>query len=112
MRHVAIDRCRKSAAQKRSAAFCELTGEMAECIPADSDVEDALNAEALKDAVNRFLRRRSGIQQKVFVRRYWFFDSVSDIGRRFGYSENRVKVMLFRMREDLREQLRKEGYTI
>ncbi len=85
---------------------------MEECIPGNSNVEEALNAAALKESVNRFLSRRSETQQKVFVRRYWYFDPVSEIGKKYGFSENRVKVMLFRMREELKEQLREEGYTL
>lgn len=85
---------------------------MEECISGDSNVEDELNAAALKETVNRFLSGCTETQQKVFVRRYWYFDPVPEIAKKYGFSENRVKVMLFRMREKLKEQLGKEGYTL
>ena len=48
----------------------------------------------------------------MFVRRYWFLDSVADIAKRYGISESKVKTTLFRCRNRLREHLNKEGYTI
>ncbi len=110
--HLAIDECRKKETKKRYAEFCALTHEMEECIPGNSNVEEALNAAALKESINRFLSLCSETQQKVFVRRYWYFDPISEIGKKYGFSENRVKVMLFRMREELKELLREEGYTL
>lgn len=112
IRHLAIDECRKNASQKRHALFYELTQEMEECLPGKSDVEEALNAEDLSEAINRFLGGLSETQRNVFVRRYWFFDPVSDISRRYGFSQSKVKTMLFRMRNELRDHLKKEGYTI
>lgn len=111
-RHLAIDECRRSAAQKRRAVFCELTREMEECIPAKNGVEEAADAEALIGTVNRFLSGLSKTRRSVFVRRYWFFDPISDIGKRFGFSRGKVKTMLFRTRAALREYLEKEGYTV
>lgn len=111
-RHLAIDECRKIASQKRQALFCELTQEMEECIPGKNDVEEAVNADALSRSISQFLRGFSETQCNVFVRRYWFFDSISDISKRYNFSQSKVKTMLFRMREELRDYLKKEGYTI
>ena len=51
-------------------------------------------------------------QQNVFVRRYWYFDSVEQIAKVYGFSQSKVKTMLFRMRADLKNHLEKEGYDI
>lgn len=111
-RHLAIDECRKNASQKRQALFCELTREMEECIPGQSNVEGEMEADALSQAVNAFLDCCSEEQRNVFVRRYWFFDTIPEICRRYGFSQSKVKTMLFRMREGLRYYLEKEGYTL
>ena len=112
-RHLAIDLCRKRGAEKRSAVFCELTREMEECLPSDSgDVEQAVEAADLSRILNEFLARHSAEQQLVFVRRYWFFDTVPEISRRCGFSQSKVKMMLLRMREELRTWLGKEGYSV
>lgn len=111
-RHLAIDECRRGGAQKRQALFLELTSEMQECIPGDGDVEAEIEAKALSQSIDNFLETFSEEQRNVFVRRYWFFDTISEVCRRYGYSESKVKVMLFRMREGLRAHLEKEGYMV
>lgn len=111
-RHLAIDECRKHAAQKRKAILCELTKEMEECISGGSSVEGTIQAGALSQAISAFLGKCPEEQRNVFMRRYWFFDSIPEICQRYGYSQSKVKTMLFRMREELRKHLEKEGYVI
>lgn len=112
IRHIAIDMCRRNSAQKRYAMFCELTQEMQECIPSNSDVMEELEVNALTESINAFLETCSEEQRNVFVRRYWFFDTISEICKRYGYTQSKVKTMLFRMRKELQIHLEKEGYTI
>ena len=111
-RHIAIDRCRRERAQKRGAPTVELTAEMAECIPSLADGFDAPDAQALTEALDRFLSALPGQQRSIFLRRYWFFDSVKEIAARFGVSQSKVKTTLHRLRERLREHLKKEGYDV
>lgn len=111
-RHLAIDACRRRSADKRSAVVCELTAELADCLPAPGGVEEALNAAALTEAVNAFLRQCSDEQRAIFVRRYWYFDSVEAISRRYGCSRSKVKTVLFRLRGGLKDYLQKEGFSV
>jgi RNA polymerase sigma-70 factor (ECF subfamily) len=111
-RHIAIDRCRREAAQKRTAQTVELTREMAECLPAGADGFDAPDAHALTEAINRFLAALPETQRTLFLRRYWYFDSVADAARYCGVSLSKAKTTLFRLREKLRVFLEKEGYTV
>ena len=111
-RHIAIDRCRREAAQKRAGKTVELTREMAECIPSPAVGFDAPDAQALTEAINRFLSALPGEQRSIFLRRYWFFDPVKEIAARFGVSQSKVKTTLHRLRERLRVFLEKEGYTL
>ncbi len=110
IRHISIDRYRKNNSLKRTAAFCELTQEMEQCIPSNNSVEDSFDANLLSKAINDFLGSLSQEQCNVFVRRYWFFDSINEICSRYGMSHSKVKTMLFRLRKSLREYLEKEGY--
>ena len=112
IRHLAIDECRKKSSQKRQALFCELTAEMEECIPGHADVEKEIEADELSRSINSFLGNCSKEQRDVFVRRYWYFDTIPEICKRYGYSQSKVKTMLFRLRESLRNHLEKEGYTL
>ena len=112
IRHLAIDAYRKNAALKRAALFTELTDEMNECLTDGTLTDDHLTGEELRRTINAFLASLPEQKRNVFIRRYWFFDPVSEIAGRYGLSESNVKVMLHRIREKLREYLKKKGYRI
>lgn len=112
VRHIAIDRCRKQQAEKRSAAVCGLTAELEQCLPAADDVEGEVNAKALAQAINGFLSGCTADQRKIFLRRYWYCDSIEQISRLYGFSQSKVKTTLFRLRGALKEELRKEGFSV
>ena len=112
VRHIALNECKKNNRQKRHALYCELTQEMQECIPASNDTEAELEVKYLSSLIDDFLGTCSKEQQNVFVRRYWYFDSVSQIAKAYGFLQSKVKTMLFRMRSDLKEHLEKGGYTV
>ena len=111
-RHISLNFCRDRSRLKRSAFLCELTAEMEECIPAPDDAQCKLDDLAFGEALDGFLRTLSEETRNLFVRRYWYLDSVSDLAKRFSLSESNVKTMLFRCRNRLREHLEKEGYTL
>lgn len=111
VRHIAIDRCRKEKRQKRRVESCELTQEMLECIPAENS-DDGQGCEDLTEVINRFLETCTDEQQNVFVRRYWYFDTIPQISERYGFTQSKVKVMLHRMRTNLKKRLKAKGYDI
>ena len=71
--------------------------------------EEAERKEVIK-AINAFLEKQSAKKRIIFVRRYWFCDSVSQIAADNGISEGSVSVMLHRMREKLKKYLQKRGF--
>lgn len=113
-RNLAIDRYRHESAEKRGGNLKVSLEELKECI-ADgkgSLVEDEIAGRELTEVINVFL---SGLPQKkriLFVRRYWYFDSVSDIAKRVGMTEGNVSVNLKRIREKLRYFLIERGFEI
>ena len=111
-RHLSLNRCRERSALKRSAHVCELSLELEECIPAPDDTECRIDGMVLGEAIGGFLGTLNSEYRKIFLRRYWFLDSVSDIAKRYGVSESKVKTALFRCRAELRDYLEKEGYTL
>lgn len=111
-RHISIDCCRKQRRLKRSAFISELSAEMEQCLPSPDDVESRMDDIALKDALDRFIGSLPAEKRNVFLRRYWYLDSISAISGRFGLSESKVKTMLFRTRSQLRTYLEKGGYTL
>ncbi len=65
-----------------------------------------------EEAIGAFLRAQEAEKRVVFLRRYWYFDSIGAICRRTGYSESKVKSMLYHTRQKLREHLEKERITV
>ncbi len=109
-RNLALDRCDRNGAKKRS--HMELAfEELAECLPCpvSSDVIEGL---ALKTALNKFLSSLDTNKRIVFMQRYWYLSSVKDIAECVGLSENNVKVILLRLRAKLKKFLEKEGVSI
>jgi RNA polymerase sigma-70 factor (ECF subfamily) len=93
---------------KRQAYVDELTTELEQCIPSNSNIEDEMDGKVFADAVNRFILALSDEKRKVFVRRYFYMDTSSQIAERFGCSDNKVRTMLHRMRQELKSFLEKE----
>ena len=98
-------------AQKRSAPIVELTAELELCIP-DRQEEGRIQERSLKESLNRFLEGLSKEKRCIFLRRYWFGDSVKEIAQRYGIGESKVKTTLFRVRNQLRQHLLKEGFSL
>lgn len=111
-RHISLNRCRDSSRLKRSAFICQLSTELEQCIPAADDAACRMDDVALSEAINGFLGKLDGEKRSIFIRRYWYLDSIADISRRFAISESKVKTTLLRCRNQLREHLVKEGYTL
>ena len=98
-------------AAKRKAEIVELTAEMELCIP-ELSREWPLEAQELGRLLNEFLGTLNEESRRIFMRRYWYADSVAQIAQRFGLGESKVKTRLFRARNQLRSFLEKEGYTL
>ena len=102
-RNTAIDYIKRNSAERRS-GITTLLDEIAEVVP-DVTGSDGF----LKDTLNRFLRSLGSEEQRIFLRRYWYGDPVDEIAKRYGYSRAKVKSMLLRSRNALRDYLQKEG---
>ncbi len=111
-RHISLNCCRDRHRLKRDAQICELSAEMEQCIPHPNDAECLMDEILLGDAINKFLGVLDEQKRNIFVRRYWYLDSIADIAKGFGLSEAKVKITLFRCRNRLRDFLEKEGYNV
>ncbi len=110
-RNLSLNHLEKMSRQKRSAAIVVSLDELAEVLPDDS-IADGLSNEYIGKAISNFLRSENEVTRNVFMRKYYFFDSIGDISKRFGFSESKVKSMLFHTRNKLKEYLIKEGVGI
>lgn len=106
-RNISLKRVRFDNAVKRSALTVVSLSELENAIPDHrfSDIGD----EQLGKLISDFLRIEKPDARNVFIRKYWFFDTISEIADRYAFSESKVKSMLYHTRNRLRDYLSKEG---
>lgn len=107
-RNVALKKFRHLHAQKRATQYTLSLDELADILPAPS-MEEQLDARELGRAIDRFLDTLGRENRVLFLRRYWFGDSVRQLAGDTGISENTVSVRLSRIRSRLKDYLYKEG---
>ena len=109
-RRISIDKWRRTTAKKRGDGQLPLVlAELEDCISDGKSIEEETERKLLAEIIAAFVKGLPETEQKVFLCRYWYMDSVSSIASRFRFSESKVKSMLFRTREKLRVRLEKEG---
>ena len=112
-RNLSLDRWRALRAQKRWQGQAELAlTELGDCLPASGGVEQEVEAAALAESLNRFLESLPQEKRVLFVRRYWYLCSVEELAAWSGRRRGTVSAALFRLRQDLREHLEREGFTL
>ena len=110
-RHISIDRWRKLSAYKRGGGEITLAlEELGDCVAGKHNVEMEYERKELIRAYVTFLDALSVTERRVFLRRYWYVDSIETIAKEFGFSQSKVKTMLHRTRAKLRKQLAEEGF--
>jgi RNA polymerase sigma-70 factor (ECF subfamily) len=107
-RNLSLNRYEASRAQKRGGEVSLALDELSECI-ADREEQNDVN-ERLCELLDSFLATLPKRTRRVFLRRYWYASSISEIAKDYGMSENNVTVMLYRTRKALAQLLQKEGF--
>ena len=109
-RRLALTRFEKKTAAKRYGGMETSLDELSECVSAGSlTLADEV---ALSNAINSFLASLPTRTRMIFMRKYWYMDSIADIAKALGMTESAVKVSLHRTREKFRKHLDKEGITV
>ena len=112
-RNLSIKRYRRNTAGKRGGGeFPLVLDEMAELVSGADSVDQEIDRRELIRAINAFLGALPPDKRGIFVRRYWYFDSVSAIASHRGMTENNVSVTLSRLRSKLRGYLRERGFEL
>lgn len=110
-RRISIDLWRKNSAEKRGGGEVTIAlDELEDCVSGTGSIEDELERKELVRIMNRFLMKLPDTERRLFLRRYWGFESISSLTKRFGFSESKVASMLHRTRNKLRKELEKEDY--
>ena len=112
-RNVALNRLEKQNRQKRGGGEITLIWEeLGEMLPDRDTPEQHWERRAIAAALERFLRGLTPEERILFLRRYWYVDSVQSIAARYAIKENTAKSILFRTREKLRRYLAGEGIIV
>lgn len=109
-RNLALKRFHQNTALKRNSHYDAALEELAELLPAADTAETALEQRELAAALNRFLDTLDKKERALFLRRYWYGESVSAIAAFFDLRANSVSQQLSRTRKKLGRFLEKEGY--
>ena len=111
-RYISLDRWKNRTAAKRGGGeVAVVLDELEECISGGDSLEEEYLRKELVGSINDFLEDLPESERKVFVCRYWYLDSIEDIGKRFGFSVSKVTAMLHRTRGKLKVRLQKEGFA-
>lgn len=103
-RNLAMKRLTYRNAAKRAVVTVSFE-ELNECICTGHSMEEILEEKELTQLLEQFLDTLDRDSRNMFLRRYWFFDSIREIARGFGVSEGKVKTRLFRIRQQLKQYL-------
>ena len=110
-RNLSLKRLETMTRQKRRSDTLVSLEELAEILP-DESIADEYSDEDIGKKISSFLRNEKEDVRDVFIRKYYFFDSIGDIATRYGFTESKVKNMLYHTRNKLKEYLIKEGVEI
>ena len=83
--------------------------ELEECLPAKDNIEQEVEDKIAIESLNVFLSMQKSRTRKIFIRRYWYMDSIKEIAKDFNISESNVKMTLSRTRIALKMFMEKEG---
>ena len=112
-RNLSLDLYRKKHREKRGGDGVDLVlDELAELVSGKDDPEGSISEKELKKDINEFLATQPRDRRYMFILRYWYAYSISEIAERFSMRENTVSVNLSRLRSSLKAYLVERGYEI
>ena len=111
VRNLSLKKLDYNLAKKRDSSITHSLSELEEILP-DKAISNKFSDEEIGRILSNFLKNEKADSRNVFIRKYWYFDSVEDISKRYKFSESKVKSMLFHTRNRLKKYLIKEGVRI
>lgn len=112
-RNLSFNRWKHNHAGKRGGHILpQVIDELGECVAGKDSVESELERKEFVMALNNYLATLSSHKRSIFIRRYWYTDSISDIACRFSMTEGSVSMLLSRLRKDLHNYLIKRGFEL
>ncbi len=111
-RNLALKKFEYLTAEKRNKnAVCSID-ELEYCVSGRNGMETEFESKKIETAINTFLWKQDKEKRGVFILRYWYFESIKSISGYMGFSQSKVKSILFNLRRKLRLYLESEGIEI
>lgn len=112
-RNLSFNKYKHNHAEKRGGSEITLVlDELTGCVSDTDNVEQILDRQELVKAINSFVRNLLPEKRNIFVRRYWYADSISEIAKDYGMLQGSVSKMLERTRKQLKVYLTESGFEI
>ncbi len=105
-RRISVDRLRKRTSEKRGGD--QVVSELSDCIPSGEDIMEEYDSKRIREELDCFLGSQSKEKRVMFVLRYFYSRSISEIALQMGIGESKVKTTLYRLREELRKRLEEQ----
>lgn len=112
VRNLSISRLRQRTAQKRGGGLDIMLSELEDCLPSSVGVEQTLEARELSEQINRWLRSLPQDDRVLFIRRYWYGETVNELAREWDLLPNQLAKRMLRLRLSLKTHLEREGVRI
>lgn len=111
-RNLALKKYEYISAAKRNPAAVMSFEELGDCVSGTESVESEIERVHIESTIDKFLWQQGEEKRNVFIRRYWYFDSIETICHSTGFTASKVKSMLYEMRQKLRAYLESEGIEL
>lgn len=111
-RNLSLDRWRARRAQKRGEGLELLLSELEDCVPAAPSAEEAAESREITRCIDAWLVTLGQEERTLFLRRYWYGQSVKELARQTGCAPQKMTQKLYRLRQSLRRALEEEGIAV
>ena len=112
-RNLSFNKYKHNHAEKRGSGEIVLVlDELIDCVSDTDNVEQIIDRQELIKAINSFVRSLSTEKRNIFVCRYWYADSVSEIAKDYGMLQGSVSKILERTRKQLKTYLMERGFEL
>jgi len=113
VRQISISRLRRNTAQKRGGGQYEAAlDELGECVSGGEDPAQQMELDELARTISQWLDGQSRQNRVLFLRRYFYCDSLTEAADFCGLTGPAAKSALHRARQSLRTHLEQEGYLV
>lgn len=113
VRNLSFNRYKHNTADKRGGGELPVVlEELSDLVSGKDDVEQAFDQKELAKAIDTFLDSLSPEKRSIFISRYWYTDSISEIAVRHGMNDGAVSMTLNRLRLKLHNYLLERGFEL